>query len=371
MQLSFWEKKNWFSNVNFTIVGSGIVGIHTALKLRERFPESKIIILEKGILPEGGSTKNAGFACIGSISELLADLKNHSEEEVVHLVEKRKNGLDLLRKNVGNKNLDYKNLGGFELFLNTQIDLIENCVSELANINKLLRPILKEDAFQLINTNASFKNIHDKCFFNPFEGQIDTGMMMQTLLKMLYQKNIFILNHTEVLNFTETNQAVDVHLQDFSFKTDHLLIANNGFAAKLTGENVVPARAQVLITKPIENLHLKGTFHLDEGFYYFRNYENRILLGGGRNLDFEAETTTKLETTEKIQQALEKLLSEVILPEQKFEIDHRWSGVMGVGNQKKPIVKSLGNRVHCGVRMGGMGVAIGSLVGTELAELIS
>ena len=61
----------------------------------------------------------------------------------------------------------------------------------------------------------------------------------------------------------------------------------------LTNNQVKPARAQVLITKPIENLDIKGTFHLDKGYYYFRNIENRILFGGGRNLDFEGETTTE------------------------------------------------------------------------------
>ena len=75
MNLSYWEIKNWFTNVDYTIVGSGIVGLHTALRLRERFPESKILILEKGMLPQGASTKNAGFACFGSISEIVEDLK--------------------------------------------------------------------------------------------------------------------------------------------------------------------------------------------------------------------------------------------------------------------------------------------------------
>ena len=43
---------------------------------------------------------------------------------------------------------------------------------------------------------------------------------------------------------------------------------------------------------------------------------------------------------------------------------------MGMGKQKKPIVKQLGKNVYCGVRMGGMGIAIGSLVGKELANLM-
>lgn len=148
------------------------------------------------------------------------------------------------------------------------------------------------------------------------------------------------------------------------------MFATNGFATELTKNQVKPARAQVLITKPIQNLKIKGTFHLDEGYYYFRNIENRILFGGGRNLDFEGETTTELTQTKIIQDKLEELLKTVILPNQFFEIEQRWSGIMGVGNQKKPIVTQLSNNVYCGVRLGGMGVAIGSLIGKELANLV-
>ena len=73
--------------------------------------------------------------------------------------------------------------------------------------------------------------------------------------------------------------------------------------------------------------------------------------------------------TEIIQQKLESLLREMILPNQSFQIERRWSGIMGVGAQKSPIVKQISNSIACGVRLGGMGVALGSLVGQELAEL--
>ena len=109
---------------------------------------------------------------------------------------------------------------------------------------------------------------------------------------------------------------------------------------------------------------------MDEGYYYFRNIDNRILFGGGRNLDFKGEETTDLSQTALIQNQLEALLKTTILPNIPFEIDRRWSGIMGVGSQKKPIVKQLSNHIFCGVRLGGMGVAIGSLVGQELANLI-
>ena len=370
MQLSYWEIKNWFTSVDFTIVGSGIVGLHCALQLRERFPESKILILEKGILPQGASTKNAGFACFGSLSEIIDDLKSHSEEEVIQLVQKRWDGLQLLRKRLGDTALDFKPYGGYELFLKDDDATYMECLQKLPFLNDLLRPLFRSDVFSKEIDRFAFENIKEYTIFNPFEAQIDTGNMMQALLKEAISKDILILNQAEVTSFTDKNSSVELVVNDFTFSTNKLLFATNGFAGSLTNNAVKPARAQVLITEPIPNLDIKGTFHLDKGYYYFRNFEDRILLGGGRNLDFEGETTTDLSQTEKIQNKLEDLLKNVILPNQEYKIAHRWSGVMGIGSHKNPIVSQLSENVYCGVRLGGMGVAIGSLIGKELADLI-
>lgn len=370
MQLSYWEIKNWFTSVDFTIVGSGIVGLHCALQLRERFPESKILILEKGILPQGASTKNAGFACFGSLSEIIDDLKSHSEQEVIQLVQKRWDGLQLLRKRLGDATLDFKPYGGYELFLKDDDATYMECLQKLPFLNDILRPLFRSDVFSKEIDRFAFENIKEYTIFNPFEAQIDTGTMMQALLKEAISKDILILNQAEVTSFTDKNSSVELVVNAFTFSTNKLLFATNGFAGSLTNNAVKPARAQVLITEPIPNLDIKGTFHLDKGYYYFRNFEDRILLGGGRNLDFEGETTTDLSQTEKIQNKLEDMLKNVILPNQEYKIAHRWSGIMGIGSHKNPIVSQLSENVYCGVRLGGMGVAIGSLIGKELADLI-
>ncbi len=370
MELSYWELKNWFTNIDYTIVGSGIVGLHTALRLRERFPDSTILVLEKGMLPQGASTKNAGFACFGSLSEIIDDLKNETEETVVHLIEKRWNGLQLLRKRLGDNTIDFKPYGGYELFFKDDENTYAECLNKLSFVNEIIKPLFKTDVFAKEVDRFAFQSIHDHLIFNPFEAQIDTGNMMQALLKQAVSENILILNQQTVTSYIEKEKDVEVAIGDFSFITQKLLFATNGFAKELTNGQVKPARAQVLITEPILNLDIKGTFHLDKGYYYFRNIGDRILLGGGRNLDFETESTTQFGQTEKIQNRLEQLLKEVILPNHDFEIAHRWSGIMGIGNSKNPIVTQLSENVYCGVRLGGMGVAIGSIIGTELADLI-
>ena len=58
------------------------------------------------------------------------------------------------------------------------------------------------------------------------------------------------------------------------------------------------------------------------------------------------------------------------MPNQDVEIDYNWSGIMGVGTSKQPIVKKIADNVYVGIRMGGMGVAIGAAVGQQLSELI-
>ncbi|WP_027138005.1 NAD(P)/FAD-dependent oxidoreductase [Gaetbulibacter saemankumensis] len=368
MNLSYWEIKSWLSAVDFTIVGSGIVGLSTALFLKEQYPKSKILVLERGTFPQGASTKNAGFACFGSLSEIINDLTTHSEEEVFQLVRKRVQGLSLLRQSLGDNHIGFKNYGGYELFLKDDT-LFETCTSKIAEINGLLEPLFNKNVFSFKSNEFSFKNIESQYVFNPFEGQIDTGKMMNALIKKVQSQGVKILNNISVERFSDALQTVNVKTNAFEFTTSKLLIATNGFAGQLINQPIKPARAQVLITKPIKNLTIKGTFHLDQGYYYFRNIDNRILLGGGRNLDFKGEETTELGQTKQIQNALKNLLETTILSDIPFEIDYSWSGIMGVGNRKQAIVKPISKNVFCGVRLGGMGVAIGSLIGKELAQL--
>jgi len=369
MNLSYWEYKSWLSNIDFAIVGSGIVGLHCALHLREKYPKAKIVILEKGVLPQGASTKNAGFACFGSISEILSDLKTHTKEEVADLVKKRRDGIQLLRKSLGDKKIIYQNHGGHEVFLDNQEDLYQHCRERLAETNELLKPIFGGMVFKENNNVFEFEKVQPTYITHRYESQIDTGAMMQALVRLAAKKKITILNAITVEKYSEDNSGVIIKTDQFEFRTKKLCIATNGFAAALLNENVKPARAQVLITKPIKGLQLKGTFHLEEGYYYFRNVKNRILLGGGRNLDFKGEETTTFGETSLIQNRLEELLKSVILPNSSYEIEHRWSGIMGVGMQKKPIIKPISLHVNCGVRLGGMGIAIGAKAGEELAQL--
>ena len=371
---SFWEQNTWFEHVDFCIVGSGIVGLSAAIHLRVKHPKAKILVLERGILPNGASTKNAGFACFGSLSEIASDLKSMSEDQVLQLIEKRWKGLELLRHNLGDANIGLLNLGGFEIFRHEDSSQFEASIEILDRMNLSLQSIIPgAPVYSRVDNqiqSKGFKNVSGM-ILNRAESQIDTGKMMFNLVKKANQLNVLILHSVQVDSFEEHPQNVQLNTSAGKIYCRKLTVTTNGFAQQLLPEiDVKPGRAQVLVTSQIPSLKFEGTYHLDEGYFYFRNYENRVLLGGGRNLDVQGETTYSNQTTDFIQDHLEHLLKTVILPETEFQIEYRWAGTLGLGNSKSPVISAISDRVFCGVRMGGMGVAIGSKAGADLAELV-
>ena len=182
MNLSYWELKTWLNNVDFTIVGSGIVGLSTALHLKKKVPKAKIVVLEKGLFPQGASTKNAGFACFGSLSEILQDLQSHTPDEVVALVRQRHEGLQLLRVTLGDDVLSYQQLGGYELFLDKDRSLYETCIQQMKDVNTLLKPIFKADVFSNVSNSFGFKNVQDN-YIQKMEASPVSWYFLNTLEK--------------------------------------------------------------------------------------------------------------------------------------------------------------------------------------------
>jgi len=373
-QFSYWERSSFIDNADVIIIGSGLVGLSAALYLKKNEPSLKVLVLERGFLPSGASTKNAGFACFGTVSEQLESLQHSSEEEVARLVNYKWRGLQRLRQNLGDSNIDYQQHGGYELFMADETNHADNQIEKISYLNNLLKQAIGADEIYSVANSKIADFGFDKVsrmIYNPFEGQIDTGKMMRALLTKVYDAGILVLNACSVTSIEQKDSGVQLITSQGNFKAAKVILATNAFANQLFPElKVIPGRGQVLVTKPIDGLKLKGTYHFNQGYYYFRNINNRILFGGGRNLDFESEATWDFGHTEKVKQQLITYLNEVILPGQNVEVDYWWSGIMGFGEDISPIVKQVEPNVVCAVRCNGMGVAMGSLVGEEVAELI-
>jgi gamma-glutamylputrescine oxidase len=375
LPVSIWESESFFAPRDIIILGSGFTGLWSAYYLKKRYPNKKILILERGLIPSGASSRNAGFACFGSFTELLSDEKNQGENEMLELVEKRFKGLEKIGKKFSPEQIDYENLGGFELVSPEQFPDLDILRTKIDKLNSQLKNITgKQKTFQLNDSKIKAFGLGGSHHLieNKMEGQLHSGKLLEALVRLVNSMGVTILTQVDVQKI-ET-QAGGVTLETalpLSFQANQVLICTNAFAKSLLPElDLRPARGQVLLTEPVEGLKLKGTFHYDEGFYYFRNLGNRVLLGGARNKFFTEEETFSADVSEPVQQELERFLREVVLPGTPYKISLRWGGTMAIGGEKKPIVSKISDQIFCAVRMSGMGVALAPQLAKQMAGMM-
>ncbi len=374
--LSFWED-DALLRYDAIIVGGGIIGLSTAIELAERVPSMTIAVMERGVLPAGASTRNAGFACFGSLTEFLHDLRKVGEEAAVSLIDRRRRGLEILRGRLGDDAIGYEEFGGYELLP----EEYAAAVDEIPRANDLLRGIFGTDLFSLRNdliAEFGFSARHTRgLVLNPCEGQIHSGMMMRSLAEKAREHRITIITGAEVVSIEESGNGAILRAEHTPLQAPVEFHA--GVAAVCTNASIpslfpqipiVPGRGQVVMTGPVAGLPWRGTFHIDEGFYYFRNVGERVLLGGGRNLAFEQEATVEFGHNDAILARLAELLRDLILPGREFTLERRWSGIMGFTPDKLPVVKRTSDHIVIGFGCNGMGIALAGTIARDAADLM-
>jgi glycine/D-amino acid oxidase-like deaminating enzyme len=356
-------------------VGSGFVGLSTAIHFKKKNPKASVLVLERGIFPSGASTKNAGFACFGSLTEILDDFWQMTQEEVVKLVERRYQGISAIRSKFGDKALGYRHSFGYELLDKEQT----SALNQLADINKLLKPIFKKEVFSQVKKKEKFgfSDSIQSVVKNSFEGELDPGKYMNALWELTQKSGIRILTGVSVVEIDKDDGIViaeDAAGEGaYEFKARQVAICTNAFTQKLWNESgIEPGRGLILLSEPLDfKIPWKGSFHLDKGYVYFRELDGRLLLGGARNMDKGEESSTSFAVNPKIKSHLQQLAANVIFPGKKINWETEWTGIMAFGNKKSPLIQEVGKKAAAAVRLGGMGVAIGWQVGKEMASLLS
>jgi len=373
--ISVWENETYFAPQNIVIVGGGLMGLWTAITLKEQKPNLSITVVERNVTPLGASTRNAGFSCFGSPTELLHDAKTLGESAMLQIVEKRYKGIEKIKKYFGNV-IDFDACGGYECL--TEKQLPANEINDaLAYLNKLLADIT--------NTHHTFKRNDaaltalglqnfDALVENKWEGGLHSGKLVQALQSKAACLGVNCLYGITVTHCYRQNDYVAIETQQsIVLKANTVILCANAFSNAInlgTTLPLKPGRGQILLTSPIPNLPLLGTFHYDAGFYYWRNLGNRILIGGGRNSFFEQETTTDIAVTENVQTVLENFLQTHLNPSIQYTIDKRWSGIMAFTDNHLPYVHFTAPNILNAIACNGMGVALTPIIAEEIAHQI-
>lgn len=357
---SYWETREWLQSPDLLIVGAGIVGASTALFYKEKYPDHEVLILDRGMLPQGASTRNAGFACIGSISEHLADMKTAGEEVVFGRIKRRWNGLNLLKETMGEEAIGYEPTGGYEIFTDEKI--FNECRDRIPEINRQL-----QERIGLGDVYKATEYEGYPAIFNRVEGAINSGRMMKRLHRRIARLGVEIRWNCRVDSVENDTVTLEKGVQ---INLGKLVLATNGFTKNLTDLPVKPARGYVFVTWPFTELKWRGTFHFDEGYIYFRNVDDRLLIGGARNVAKDEEETDEFGVNQTIKDHLIRFVNETLKLPDDWEIEQEWSGIMGMTENKEPIIQQISPNVWAAAGLSGMGIAIGMEVAKNVVERV-
>ncbi len=374
MAFSFWENHFYKNSWDLLIVGAGFGGLGLAIEMAQRSPPLKVGILEAGSLSFGASTRNAGFCCYGSPSELLRDIRDKGEDTALATVAQRWTGIERIRSHFAPSSIGLEEKNGHELFIDPSS--FTDAKANIERLNDLLKPYLGFSPYEELSAEE-INSMGLRGILGGYrihgEGMLDPFQLHRSLCEEVRNEGADLFFGTKVWGYEEKNGGVELMVDDQGtrLRTKKLVLACNGFTEDLVKyTSIKPGRGQVLITEALDHLALRGTFHLDKGNYYLRNVGNRLLLGGGRENAPEEESTTTTGLTDRIQDDLERLLMEHFLPDRSYRIEERWSGIMGFTEKGYPELRSIGDHSFLMAGFSGMGVALSFATREKMADLV-
>ncbi len=351
---------------DFAVVGAGICGSTAALYLAKKNPKASILVLEERSFGNAASTKNAGFACFGSAGELLDDVSALGWDATEKMLQMRIRGLELLHATVPKNAMDYQDCGGWEVFSKQESEDFTRVADQLETINQRFETLLPAP-YRIQQSHAGLKSIAH-AIFQAGEGALNPQRMMHCIQSQWPADRVHLVRPCKLVETQFANGVHHLQTSQGDFKAQQLVVTTNQniLPNTLKNKSTQPARAQVLVSQPLKGPLPKGVFHAERGYAYFRFVDQRLLLGGFRNLFEAAEYTTEQSNTPELLNQLMHygagLLGEPIT------LDHAWAGTMSVGKDRFPYI-GVENDIVYGIKMGGMGVAVGSYVGKTISDL--
>ncbi len=369
LSTSFWERDTYLQNFDFAVLGNGITGMQVALQIRAKFPNASIAIIDKSNVSGGASMRNAGFACFGSVSEILDDIHSQESQLVFDLVNMRYQGLKHLQADF--HNIDYHQGNALEVFLPKEQSQLNECIDKIDFVNQEMKSITGKIQTYKLTQHQFGKKFLNQAISNELEGHLHTGKLYHKMQQKVVAHNIFWVSGIEITNVERGNAGWTI-LNTSKLQINALVAVSclNAFTNQLiVNAPIYPARGQIIVTNDLAKNPLKGILHADKGYIYARPLGNKILIGGARNLDFETENTHDFAENIVITKALIDFVNENLLQNEQAQIAQTWSCIMAMSPQKGglPIIKEHQKDFWLCYRLGGMGVALSAMLARDLA----
>ncbi len=348
---SFWEKNRELFTGDILIVGGGLVGLSIGIAIQKQKKQLKQRLLKICIVDQlptgqaGASTRNAGFACFGSPTEILDDLTREGENQTVNRISNRISGLSTWKNWIPSNKIEWNDCSGYEVFEREEEMNFQEVLDKLPYLNKIGKaasgnPMIYSK-YQRISSKLPYSIRIDG------EASLNPGKAHNSLYGLNKELGNQIVNGISIPNrnyWHKNSEGWTIPTENGIFKAKRVVIAANAWTPKILNSDldITPGRGQILMIKSAKPIFYKGIFHAKKGYLYFRNSNNSLIIGGGRNLFQTNETSLEMTTTKEVQDYLELYVRDVLLPNQDFSIQNRWAGIMAFSKGATKILCYIG-----------------------------
>ena len=354
MTVSVWQADDTqpIQEVDFLVVGAGLAGCTAAYFASQA--GRKVVVTDSQDIGLGATSRNAGFMITGLDCYYAEGIERYG-----HAIAKEIWDLSLHTHKIWRdiaKDTDVKMITCGSL-------LLAESQEEAEDVKKSAKA-LQDDGIEVIfHENDPLKRGYFCAIEQPWDGAVQPYQLVNAILN---KSNATFIGNNELYHIEQlAPQKVMVYTRKYRFIAQKVMLCTNAYSPRIhpyfVGK-VVPTRAQVLATEPLETAPLPMIGYSDYGYMYYRTtFDNRLLIGGGRKQNKPAENDTiEDRITEPVQAILDDYLK-TRFPEVRGAVTRRWSGIMGFSVDGLPLAGIIPNMPDVGFAVGftGHGLALG------------
>jgi glycine/D-amino acid oxidase-like deaminating enzyme len=339
------------AQIDVVVVGGGVTGCSCALTLAER--GLRVRLVEAREVAAGASGRNGGFALRGAAMPYDRARQVLGVDHARRLWQLTEAALDRLERLAGDA---CRRVGSLRL---------ADGDAEAEALGRELEA-LQADGFAVERVDPlppALGRLFSAAILHPGDAAMQPARWVRRLAARAAAAGAEIAEGRALRR--EDLEALDVA---------HVVVAVDGLSSDLLPELagvVSPQRGQMLVTEPLPERLFERPHYARDGYDYWQQLpDDRLVVGGKRDLSFATEATAAEETTELIQRELEAFVVELVgeLP----AITHRWAGVWGETADRLPLVGRLPTRENVWIAGGysGHGNVLGLACGDLLARAI-
>lgn len=354
MTVSVWQAdgKQPVREVDVLIVGAGIVGTAAALAVRRLGREP--VITEARDVALGASGRNAGFMITGLDAYYHHAIARYGHDATREVYALSQHTHAIWHDLISAHGVRFERIGSM---------LLAESDAEAAELRAAYAAMLADGLTPVFHDGDPLGRGYCAAIEQPQDGAVQPVELAYAALR---ESGAALVENNELYAVEPGDGYVTVRTRKFTFRAQKVMLCTNAYSMYVhpyfVGK-VIPTRAQVLATAPLDKPALNTCGYSDYGYMYYRmDFDGRLLIGGGRKQNKPAEHDTSDDrTTPGVQGILDAYLRERF-PDVTAPVERRWAGIMGFTPDGLPLVGTLPDLPDVGFAVGfnGHGLAMGA-----------